>query len=380
MNDGPLIASPAGGTGDAPDGGSDRAPGLTRRAVLRGAAAAAVAAWQAPKILIASEPRRLRVSTFGGYFERMFAEHVHPAFTKATGIQVQSIEQSEGAQFLFQLAAANKSGNPPMDLCCAGAIDVLRGRALGLWRNLNPARIPTLAQLPAQFVGHGATGIDSIGAMSWYMTLVVSPSELHPLPDSWAVLWGKHPNSWGVMTGSQSPIFEIAAHLYFGGNEVLTHKEGIDAVIGKIADIRGNVKLWWQDEGTMQTALSNEDVIGGTYMHDTAMVMARNGTPVRSIFPKEGAVSNTNYWCQPGASLKIAEAEEFLSFCCTPEAQELIARHVGSAPVLERAKLRLSDQEFSAVSASTPQIPTATEVRFKFTDYMEQQFTKMVTA
>jgi putative spermidine/putrescine transport system substrate-binding protein len=380
MDDGRLIATPACETVKRPDRRrSDRASGLTRRAVLCGAAAA-VTALHAPGILIAAEARRLRVSTYGGYFERMFAEHVHPAFTKATGIQVQSIEQSEGAQFLFQLTEANKSGKPPMDVCCAGAIDALRGRALGLWRNLNPVRIPALSQLPERFVGHGATGIDSIGAMSWYMTLVVSPSELQPLPDSWAVLWGKHPNSWGVMTGSQSPIFEIAARLFFGGNDVLTHKEGIDAVIAKIAEIKGNVKLWWQDEGTMQTALTNEDVIGGTYMHDTAMVMARNGTPVRSIFPKEGAVSNTNYWCQPSASVKVAEAEEFLNFCCTPEAQELIARHVGSAPVLERAKLRLSDQEFSAVSAGAPQILTATEVRFKFTDYMEQQFTRMVTA
>jgi len=379
MDEGRLIATPGDEAGERPGRRADKASGLTRRAVLRGAAAMATAL-HAPRVLIAAEPRRLRVSTFGGYFERMFAEHVHPAFTKATGIQVQSIEQSEGAQFLFQLAEANKSGNPPMDVCCAGAIDALRGRALRLWRNLNPARIPALSQLPPRMVGHGAAGIDSIGAMSWYMTLVVSPSEVHPLPDSWAALWGKQPNSWGVMTGSQSPIFEIAAHLFFGGNDVMTHKEGIDAVIGKIAEIKGNVKLWWQDEGTMQTALTNEDVVGGTYMHDTAMVMARNGTPVRSIFPKEGAVSNTNYWCQPSASVKVAEAEEFLNFCCTPEAQELIARHVGSAPVLERSKLRLSDQEFAAVSASTPQILTATEVRFKFTDYMEQQFTRMVTA
>ena len=114
--------------------------------------------------------------------------------------------------------------------------------------------------------------------MSWYMTLVVSPSDLKPLPDSWTALWGGHPNAWGVMTGSQSPIFEIAANLYFGGNEVLMHKEGIDAVIGKIAELKANVKLWWQDEGTMQTALTNEDVVGGTYMHDTAMVMARSST------------------------------------------------------------------------------------------------------
>jgi putative spermidine/putrescine transport system substrate-binding protein len=108
------------------------------------------------------------------------------------------------------------------------------------------------------------------------------------------------------------------------------------------------------------------------------MVMARDGAPVRSIFPKEGAVESTNYWCQPSASTKVAEAEEFINFSIAPEAQELIARYVGSAPVLDRSKLHLKDQEFAAVSAATPPIHAAPEARFRFRDYMEQQFTRMV--
>src|ERR1700761_6695786 len=160
---------------------AERRATVTRRSVLAQGLAAAIALPQMGKLLVAGERRLLRVSTFGGYFERMFAEHVHPAFTRATGIEVQSVEQSEGAQFLLQLAAANKSGKPPMDVCCAGAIDVLRGRAQGLWRDLNAARIPNLSQLPAKFVGHGGADIDSVGAMSWYMTLVVA-SEVKTLP------------------------------------------------------------------------------------------------------------------------------------------------------------------------------------------------------
>jgi putative spermidine/putrescine transport system substrate-binding protein len=181
-----------------------------------------------------------------------------------------------------------------------------------------------------------------------------------------------------VEAGSQSPIFEITAKLYFGGNEVLTHKEGIDAVIAKIAELKSNVKLWWQDEGTMQTALVNDEILGGTYMHDTAIVMARSGTPVRSIFPREGGVEGTNFWCQPSASPCIAEGESFIDFCCTPEAQELIARHVGSAPVLDRSRLNLTNAEFAAVSSAGPQILMATESRFRFTDYMERRFIEMV--
>jgi len=362
-------------------GGKPARSRLSRRKLLRSAGAAAAAvAIQAPFVRSAWAGRSLKVSTFGGYFERSFADFVYPAFTKATGIAVQSIEQPEGAQFLFQLAEANKTGAPPMDICCMASVDVLRGRAQNLWRTLDAARVPNTAQLPEKFVSVGPAGLDAVGAMSWYMTLVVNPEEISPLPDSWTVFWDKHPNAFGIESGSVSVILEITAKLFFDGNETLSTKEGIDKVIAKLGEAKPNVKLWWQDEGTMQTALINDEVVGGTYMHDTAMVMIRNGTPVRSIFPKEGAVESTNFWCQPSASTKIDEAQEFINFSCTPEAQQLIARHVGSAPVMDRSKLNLSDQEFAAVSSSTPSIPAATEARFKFTDYMERQFTKMVTS
>lgn len=326
-----------------------------------------------------SNARSLKVSTFGGIFERSFAQHVYPAFTKASGIAVQSIEQPEGAHFLFQLAEANKAGNPPMDLCCTSAVDVLRGRTQGLWHKQDKTRLTQISQLKPRFANEFAENPDHVAAMSFYLTLVANPNELNPLPDSWSVLWQPRKSAWGVMSGSTSLIMEITAKLYFGGNDILMSREGIDQVIAKISEMKGNVKLWWQDEGTMQTALINDEVKGGTYMHDTTMVMRRNGSDIVSIFPKEGAVEATNSWCQPSTSKKTEEAAEFLNFMCTPEAQELMARHVGSAPVVERAKLRLLDAEFAAVSSQIPSIPTATQARFQFTSYMEQRFTGMIT-
>jgi putative spermidine/putrescine transport system substrate-binding protein len=355
---------------------------LTRRHILRSAGATAAAAMLPTPLrpTRAASVRSLKVSTFGGYFERMFAEHVYPAFTKATGIAVQSIEQPEGAQFLLQLAAANKAGKPPMDVGCIINVDVMRGRALNLWRTFDANKIPNVSRLLPQLATIPGGALDNLAAMSWFMTLVVNPDEIKPLPDSWTVLWGKHLNAWGIEPGSVSVIFEIAAGVYFRGTDVLMSKPGIDQVIAKIAEMKPNVKLWWQDEGTMQTALLNDEVIGGIYFNDTAQTMIKGGTPVRSIFPKEGAVQATNYWCQPNASPKIDEAHEYINFCCTPEAQQLIARFVGSAPVIDRHQTNLTDQEFAVVSSTNKPIYSATQARYQFTDYMEQQFTKMLTS
>ena len=353
--------------------------GLTRRQALRTAATATLLAM--PAVIGArAADRSLKVSSYGGFFEQTLSKDVYPPFEKRSGIKVESLPQAEGTQFLIQLAQANKSGTAPMDLCLCGEEDVLRGRAQKVWRPFNKAKIPNMAKLPADYVQTGPAGVDAIGAMAWYMTLIANPDELKPLPDSWTTFWQKRPSAWGVNGGGDSSMFEITAATYFGGIGILDTKEGIDKVLAKIAEIKPNVKLWWDNEGTMQTAFQNDEVVGGTYYHDVAGTMAKSGTPIRSIFPKEGALQGYSCWCQPSSSTKTAEAEEFIDYFCTAEAQELVARFVGSAPVLPRRDLKLSDAEFNAVSSEQKPIRFNAPARVKFAGYMEQAFTKMITA
>ncbi len=294
---------------------------------------------------------------------------------------MQSLPQAEGAQFLIQLAQANKGGAAPMDLCLCGQEDVLRGRAQAVWSGFSPARLSHAASIPDNFKFMDKDSFDGVGAMAWYLTFVVNTDEMKPAPDSWKVLWERPSKKpvWGLSGGGASSMFEITAAVYFGGIGVLDTHEGVDHVAAKMAELKPATKLWWDDEGTMQTALQNDEILGGTYYHDVAGTMIKAGTPVRSIFPKEGAYQGFSSWCQPSASTKSAEAAEFIQFSSTPEAQELIARFVGSAPVLPRKMLSLSDAEFAAVSTDAPSIQGATAARVRDTKYFETAFTRMVT-
>lgn len=354
--------------------------GSSKRRFIKtaGLLAAAAALSPAPFIRKAWAAEPLKISTFGGAFGQGFAEHLFPAFTRATGIPVQRVEQASGSQFLLQLAQANASGNVPMDLCMMVDAQVLRGRARNLWHNFKPDDMPRVQALDAAYRRATDRGVDGVGALAYFMTLAVNPDMMDPLPDSWQVLWDKHPDYWGVQSGSQSPMLEIAANLYFGGNDILNSEAGIDKVIAKIAEIRPNVKLWWQDEGTMQTALQNEEVVGGTFIHDTTVYLQQNGTSVRSIFPREGALQGVNYWCQPSGSKRQEEARAFLEWSSSPEAQQIVARKLMSAPILPKSQMNLSDAEFALVSSERKPFPIATEARMRFADYLEQQFTRML--
>jgi putative spermidine/putrescine transport system substrate-binding protein len=319
------------------------------------------------------------VSTFGGYFEQGFKNVVYPAFFKATGISVESVPQSESAAFLLQLQQAAKSGSVPMDVCCMASVDFIRGRGLGLWQNYDVSKITNLKLLPEKYVTRTKDGVDGIGAMGWYETLVINTEELKTLPVSWKSLWDPaHKNAWGLTSGGESSLFEITAGTWFGGTGILDTQSGIDKVVAKIAELKPNVKLWWEEEGTMQTALEIGDVIGGEYFNDVAHTMAKNGTPVVSVFPKEGGILDYGSWALLANSKKQAEAVEFVNFTCSPEVQQLLVRSAGLVPLLDRGRLNLTQAEFDNVSTTVPPLFRAAAARAKYFSYMEQQFTKML--
>ncbi|MBO3761491.1 extracellular solute-binding protein [Ciceribacter sp. L1K22] len=364
---------------ETPKGAGLQVSGVSRRTVLKaigGMGAASVLG--APFIKSAYAATPLRISNFGGFFEQAFAEHVYPAFTKATGIEVQSIPQSGSAQFLIQLGQAVQSGQAPMDVCCAGQADVIRGRARGLWATVEKSRLKNMDNIMPGFVYSDGDAIDGVGAMAWYITLVANPAEFETLPDSWTEMWKPRESAWGIQGGGSSVLLDIVASVYFEGPSVLDTEAGIDKVIAKIAELKPNAKLWWTDEGSMQSAYQNDEIVGGMYFHDVSMIMKNEGTDIASIFPKEGAVLGYNAWCLPKVGTPSDEAIAFLDWSATPECHELIARHVGAAPLIERSKLSLTDEEFAAVSSQGEPIVVASDAKVKHADYISAQMLKML--
>ncbi|MCM2473443.1 extracellular solute-binding protein [Rhizobium sp. CG5] len=351
-----------------------------RRSILKGAAVAVAAgALNAPYIRASRAAEPLKISNFGGFFEQAFAKSVYPVFTEKTGIAVQSIPQSGSSQFLIQLGQAVQAGSAPMDICCAGQADVIRGRQRGLWTTIAEGKLKNTGNLMDGFVYSDNGVIDGVGAMAWYITLVANPEEFKTLPDSWEELWKPRPSAWGLQAGGTTVLLDIVASVYFGGPQILDTEEGIAKVIAKIGELKPNAKLWWTDEGSMQSAYQNGEVVGGMYFHDVSMIMKSEGTDIVSIAPKEGAVLGFNAWCVP----KVAQVDErvlaFLDWSATPECHELIARNVGAAPLIERSKLNLTDAEFGAVSFEGKPIVVASAAKVKHADYISNQLLTMLS-
>tara|TARA_R100000750_G_scaffold60671_1_gene50361 strand:+ start:2519 stop:3697 length:1179 start_codon:yes stop_codon:yes gene_type:complete len=351
---------------------------LNRRTLLKTGAASFAASSVLGTPLIA-QSRSLKVGSYGGYFENSFKEFVYPAFTEATGIEVESVTQPNSTDWLVTMQQATAAGSVPADLSLYARDTLIKASRIGgLLKPLNLKAIPAASNLDPYFVFEAMEGPLGVGAMSWFSAMVINPNEVDA-PASWAEFWDStiYESSLGLSRNYNSQFLDIVAATFFDGEATFATEEGILAIIEKAAEIKPNVALWWSAESQMEQSMKNGDVIGGQYYLDVANLMALDGFPIKPIFPKEGNPQDYGSWCLSSLSDKADEAAEFINFSSDPATQAIMSRKIGTAPLVDQSKTDLTDEEFAFVSG-TPSIKPAYEAYLDKETFIKESWDKML--
>jgi putative spermidine/putrescine transport system substrate-binding protein len=354
---------------------------LGRRKLLQGGAALAGAAVLGFPAIRTRAAQTLKVGTYGGYFKDSFDQHIYPDFTKETGIEVESIAEPTGEAWLVQLETAARANVAPADVSMMAQVSRLKGQNAQLWAPLDESRLANAGNLEPHFVQRYPDGrISSIGAVSWYITLVSNTDVYPEAPTSWKELWNPaNEGRLGLLAlVSNSFLLEVTAKTWFGGTDILNSEEGILQVLEKLAEVRPNVSLWYRDEGQFQQALQSGEIPMGQYYHDVTGLAAAEGQPVRSTFPEEGGVLDSGSWCVTKASQAQEEAHVFIDYMCRPDIQATLSRKVGTAPTVRRDLLDLTDEEFAAVASDIPPIIPRYDLYAERDDWLNQKWTEMI--
>lgn len=356
---------------------------INRRRFLKATAAASavgVATLTAPG-LVSAETKTLKVGTYGGFFEDSFKQFIYPEFTKETGIKVQSLAIPTGEAWLVQIKNAARAKTSPADVSLMSGVPRNMGADQRVFKVLDESKLSNVAQLPKHFQDrYDDGGLYGCGALSWYITLCTNTDEIPERPDSWAALWDeKYKDQIGLLAlSTNSFLLEITASTFFGGTDVLNTREGIEKVFAKLDELAPNVHLWYRDEGAFQQALQVGEIPMGQYYHDVAGLAAAEGFPVASNFPKEGGVLDSGFWIVPEHAKPVDEIHAFINFMSKPETQALLARNVGTAPVVDVSLTDLSADEISAVSSSIAPILPRYDIYKEHGDWISDRWSKMI--
>lgn len=353
----------------------------TRRSVL-GASLAGAAALSIPS-LASAQTKSIKIGVYGGYFKDSFDKHIFPAFTKATGITVESVAEPTGDAWLVQLEQAAKAGQAPADVSMITQLSMLKGQTTKLWTPLDMKKIPNAANVLDRLINkYPDGGVAGVGAVSWYITLVTNTKAYPTVPKSWSALWDPaNKDKLGLLSlVTNSFLLEITAKTFFGGTNMLSTEAGLLKAFKKLAELKSNVKLWYRDEAQFEQALKSGEIPMGQYYHDVTGLAAADKHPVRSTFPKEGGILDSGCWAVSRASKKAELAHIFINYMSQPSAQALMSRQVGTSPTVKRSLLDLTPAEFASVSSDIDPIIPRYDLYQTKGDWLNQKWTELIAS
>jgi len=334
-------------------------------------------------LLSLGQSQPLKVGAYGGYFKDSFDQFIFPEFTKATGIEVESIAEPTGEAWLAQLNAAASAGQAPADVSMIAQVPMLKGQKTELWMPLDEGKLPNLANVSPNFVHRYPDGrLDGVGAVAWFITLVTNTDIYAQAPESWNELWNPaNKDRLGLLAlVTNSFLLEITSATFYGSTGVLDDEAGQLQVFGKLAELKDNVALWYRDEAQFEQALKSGEIPMGQYYHDVAGLAAADGFPVRTTFPKEGGVSDSGLWAVSRASKMAEEAHVFIDYMCRPDVQSSLSRNVGTAPTVPRSMLDLTDDEFASVASEIAPIVPRYDLYDRKEEWLSQKWSELIAS
>jgi putative spermidine/putrescine transport system substrate-binding protein len=317
----------------------------------------------------------IKVGTYGGFFEENFRK-IYPKFTKEFDVEVESVSQPTSEVWVVNLQQAiNAGGAPPADVSMLSGVGLQRavnGEILATYRTSD---IPTSENLAEGYIKTDDAGnVTGVGGLSWYITLVSNTERVPESPDTWSAFWDPEwENELALLrNAANSFLLEITAATFFDGYDVLETQDGILEVMGKLQEVKPNVKLWYRDEATAQPAFNEGEVSLGQFYHDITLFAASEaggGAPLRSVFPTEGAILDSGFWSISKTTENLGACVAFIDWMCQPEIQQELALTLGTIPSTKRETLTMTDEEYEVVAGPGPE--TALRPKYEMYDELE---------
>ncbi|HEU4529451.1 MAG TPA: extracellular solute-binding protein [Actinomycetota bacterium] len=329
------------------------------------------------------EGARIKVSTYGGFFEENFAK-MYPAFTEETGVEVESIAEPTSEAWVVQLQQAIDSGAPPpSDVSMLSGVGIQRAIKGDILVTFDQAAIPQATNLAEGYIRTDASGlVAGVGGVSWYITLVSNTDRVAESPDSWTTFWDTQwENELALLkNAANSYLIETTAACFFGGYDILETQDGVVEVLTKLQELKPNVKLWYRDEAQAQQAFNTGEVSIGQFYHDITTYAASQGEPLRSVFPTEGAILDSGFWAISKTVENVAACQAFIDYMCRPDIQAELARTLGTTPTAKQETMDLSAEEYEAVGGPGPDaaLRPKYEMYDEWEDWIDQQWTEMI--
>jgi spermidine/putrescine transport system substrate-binding protein len=341
---------------------------LSRRTLLKGAAAAAVVAGTGPWIVknAFSSSGELHLMTWAGYdkMKEAFAE-----FEKKTGIKVVPTLLDNQDSMMAQMKAGGAQSG--FDVAEPTADRVPNWVEQGAVQPLDESKINLAGVTPA-FLG-GSAGENAViggkryGSPSiWGTEALCYNTKEVPLvygTASYADLW-KPEYAGKLVVRGHSALVGIGLMLQHQGKLPMPLTEAykneanmvkiFDVIMETAVKVKPNVAQFWKDENSAQGAFRTNGCVIGQNWDTTAAALMKENLPIGYLAPKEGALAWMQNFVMPKGAKNIPQAQAWISWMNTPEASAQWALIYAANPTAKGSEKLMGDATSKFLAMAYP--------------------------
>jgi putative spermidine/putrescine transport system substrate-binding protein len=282
---------------------------ISRRTLIEIGGAAAISCGGPASVspLLAAD-RTLYLNSYGGELEAAWKEAFCRPFTKATGIDVQTVSPISFAA----LKAEVQNKNFDWGLTSMGEVDVAQAEIERLTDTINLA---ALKDVPKEMIRGNGVGAYRLG------TLLTYRKDKFPNggPKNWADFWDvkRFPGDRSLFN---RPFTCLAfALLADGVSKENLYPMDVDRAFRKMDEIKPHIKVWWTQGSQSQQILRDGEVDMAGIWSARASSLIDQGVPLELVW--DGAENFTTFWLVPRGAPQADIAWQFVNFASQPEQQ-----------------------------------------------------------
>ncbi len=305
---------------------------VSRRTILKTAAASAAFTAFAPALIGRAQGSPLVMVSYGGSYAEALKEVIADPYTKESGVPVQILNTPDIARVKAQVS----SGNVEWDIFDAGGPLIMAGSTNNYWEDLDTSIVDTSKVV-------GGVGRDRVanyiycGGIAWNTT-----GSQKKQPKTFAEFWdaGTFPGRRGLRN-RVSETMEVAL-LADGVNPKDLYPLDIERGFKALDRIKPQVRKWFEQTPQMVTLIQSNEIDFIYAYPNRIRAAVQTGVPLAYSF--EQNVNAFNYMSVLKGSKRKKEAMGYIAFALRPETQAKLAERLSLSPVVPEAAKLMSDE------------------------------------
>lgn len=323
-------------------------PKMSRRSILKGAAASATFVSAAPYFFTrahaAEDPKVIRFYVQDGSLGEFYTNHWYKPFVEKNDLRAEYIPLQGNNAPMEKLQAQINVGRPETDVIPLHPNQLVFALRNDMLMPVPRDAIPNYENIYSQYITDWGPGM-----FLWCYGLAYNTEKVDPAPTSWKALWDpEYAGRIAINEALKEQMLQMV-NMTFKGTPYPVDEE----TFKHLTDLRPSLVTLWSSGGQAEQLFRNEEIVMSPFWNGRVTRLQAEGLPIAFAVPEEGFIVRNSTYSIPKHARNPEMAMAWLDFVLGVEPQKRLVEYGYGTP---NKLVTYTQEERDAVIVTDPNV------------------------